>query len=325
MNLIFLKNLIIFQHILNFYKNNFNYKLIFPIDFKYSWVDSKTDYNKFFFNNTPSYKFVEFYQYKNIVYVWDKYHFINNYIKFKNKHGLFKKINSYKNMYLSKYNLFKSNQIKNINLNKDSLNFKNFDFIEKKLIFYKNNRKLLKNFFKKNKKISYYINIFLKKLSKLSLLNYLNFFEFSLSNILINSNFFSNKNDVFYFIKNNYIYINNSVSFDSNRILNKNDLITVCYNKYFFFLYRDYSTKINSNINKYGNFFKKRYNNKIENDFNFVNKLNIITNDVPKYLEIDYLSMSLVILNKNIINYNCFDLKILTVFLRRLNNWKFII
>jgi len=76
---------------------------------------------------------------------------------------------------------------------------------------------------------------------------------------------------------------------------------------------------LNLNINKYNNFFKKSTNN-LQNDFIFVNKLIILKNDVPNYLEVDYISMSLILLYKNIYFYNNFDLKLLTVFLKRLNN-----
>jgi hypothetical protein len=144
-------------------------------------------------------------------------------------------------------------------------------------------------------------------------------FEFSITNILLNSHFFLNKNDIVFFIKNKYIYVNNKVISDINYEINKNDIINICFNKYYYFLYRKHINSLNLNINKYNNFFK-RSNNKLENDFNFINKLILIKNDVPSHIEVDYMSMSLILLYKNINSYNNFDLKLLSSFLRRLNS-----
>ena len=131
-----------------------------------------------------------------------------------------------------------------------------------------------------------------------------------------------------YFIKNNYVYKNNKILNNSHHILNENDIINICFNKYYYFLYRDYINNINSN--KFIIFKKlKKFKNTdiLKKDYNFINKIIFFKNDSPKYLEIDYLSMSLILLYKNI-NYsefNYFNIKLLNVFLKRLYNWKFII
>jgi len=321
-----LQKIYLYKNLLNFYKININLSLLYSYQFKYSWIETKTKYDKFYHTSVNNYHFIEFFQFSDINSFFEKHYLIDNYVKCKNKFGFFKKTSSIKNMYLSRYNFFKNNLDFKFNkyVNSGNLFFKNFDFVERKLFFYKNNRKVLKNIFKKNKKIEYYMTKFLKKISKINLKNFLNSFEFSIFNILSNSNFFLNKNDVFYFIKNKFVFINNNVITNINYELKKNDVLNVCYNKYYYFLYRKYLNNLNLNINKYSNFFK-RTNNKLENDFNFVNKLIIIKNDTPNYLEIDYMSMSLILLYKNIFNYNCFDLKLVTVFLKRLNNWKYII
>lgn len=325
-NILNLQKIYLYKNILNFYKLNLYLPLLYSYQFKYSWIETKSKYDKFYFNNLENYFFIEFFQNSYNDTVFEKYHIVDNFIKYKNKFGFFKKINSIKNIYLTKYSFFKSNLDLNISKNifNDNLVFKNFDFVERKLFYFKNNRKILKNIFKKNKKIENHMNKFLKKISKTNLLNYLNTFEFSLLNVLLNSGFFLNKNDIFFFIKNKYVYINNKVITNINYEINKGDIINLCYNKYYFFLYRKYLNNLNLNINKYNNFFK-RSNNNLQNDFNFVNKLIIIKNDVPSYMEVDYTTMSLIILYKNTFNYNCFDLKLLTVFLRRLNTWKSII
>jgi ribosomal protein S4 len=198
--------------------------------------------------------------------------------------------------------------------------FKNFDFIERKLFFLKNNRKILKNVFKKNKKIEQFINKFLKKISKTSNFDFLNFFEFSLNNVLINSGFFLSKNDTYFFIKNQYIYVNNKVNTKINFELSSGDIINLSFNKYYYFLFRKSVNSLNLNINKYGNFFRKSISHDLNKDFSFIGKLTIIQNDIPAYLEVDYISMSMILLYKNIYSYNHFDLKLLPVFLKRLNN-----
>jgi len=327
-NVLNLHKIYLYRNILNFYKLNLYLPVLYSYQFKYSWIEARTKYEKFFFNNLENYFFVEFFPNTNSEIFFDKYYLIENYIKFKNKNGLFKKVNSVKNLYLTKYNFFKNFNNLNLNsikiVNKDSLFFKNFDFVEKKLSIFKNNRKILKNIFKKNKKIDFYVNKFFKKFSKMNNYNFMNVFEFSISNILLNSQFFLNKNDVFFFIKNKYVYVNNKSIFNINYEVNKGDIVNICFNKYYFFLYRKYINNLNLNVNKYNNFFKKN-NNNLNNDFNFINKLTILKNDVPSYIEVDYMSMSLILLHKNIYNYNCFDLKLLTVFLKRLNSWKYII
>ena len=314
----------LYKNILNFYKLNLYSPLLFSYQFKYSWVETKSKYDRFYFNTLGNYYFVEFFQnlnFNNILF--DKYYHIDTVIKHKNKFGFFKKINSIKNIYLSKYNFFKTLNINhnfNINTSSFTVSYKNFDFVERKLFFFKNNRKMLKNIFKKTKKREYFMSKFLKKISKVNSLNFLNMFEFSIVNILLNSGFFLNKNDIFFFLKNNFICVNNKIVKKTDHQILKGDIVTIYYNKYYYFLYRKYLNSLNTNINKYGNFFKKNNTFDLKNDFNFVNKLILIKNDVPNYIEVDYISMSLILLYKNVYNYNCTDLKLLNVFLKRLNN-----
>jgi len=308
----------LFKSILNFYKINLYCSLIYSYQFKYSWIEAKTKFDKLYLNFNDNYHFVEFFQIYDIDYFFEKQNKVSNYIKFKNKFSFFKKINSIKTVFLQKNNFNKNNNLENKNNN---LVFKNFDFIERKLSFFKNNRKILKNIFKKNKKIEFYMNRFLKKISKINFINYLNLFEFSIKNILLNSGFFLNRNDVYYFLKNKFVFVNNKIISDVNYTVKKNDIVNIYFNKYYYFLYRKYLN--NLNLNKY-NFFFKKISSNLKNDFSYINKLISLKNDVPNYLEVDYISMSLILLYKDIYNYNCFDLKLVNVFLKRLNTWKYI-
>ena len=304
--------------ILNFYKYNLYCPLIYSYQFKYSWIDTKTKFDKLYLSTGDNYHFVEFFKNYNVNLFFERRDLISNFVKFKNKFSFFKKINSIKTIFLQKSSFNKNNNLENT---KNNLVFKNFDFIERKLSFFKNNRKILKNIFKKNKKIEFYMNRFLKKISKIKFLNYLNLFEFSIKNILLNSGFFLNKNDIFYFLKNKFVFVNNKIVFNLDYIVKKNDVISIYFNKYYYFLYRKYLN--NLNINKYNMFFRKNTFN-LKNDFNFINKSIILKNDVPSYLEVDYISMSLILLYKDVNDYNSFDLKLLNGFLKRLNTWKYI-
>jgi len=304
--------------ILNFYKYNLYCPLIYSYQFKYSWIDTKTKFDKLYLSTGDNYHFVEFFKNYNVNLFFERRDLISNFVKFKNKFSFFKKINSIKTIFLQKSSFNKNNNLENT---KNNLVFKNFDFVEKKLSYFKNNRKILKNIFKKNKKIEFYMNRFLKKISKIKFLNYLNLFEFSIKNILLNSGFFLNKNDIFYFLKNKFVFVNNKIVFNLDYIVKKNDVISIYFNKYYYFLYRKYLN--NLNINKYNMFFRKNTFN-LKNDFNFINKSIILKNDVPSYLEVDYISMSLILLYKDVNDYNSFDLKLLNGFLKRLNTWKYI-
>jgi ribosomal protein S4 len=225
-------------------------------------------------------------------------------------------------LFLSKNLFFKNNILDNFlqNNNKsNSLFFKNYDFIEKKLFYYKNNRNILKFLFNKKKKIQKFLNKFLKKFSKFKLLNFIKFFEFSLKNILTISNFFLNNKDITFFIKNNFIKVNNKFVNNEFVIVKKNDFVNLNYNKYYYFFYKNYINNLNNNVNKYNNFFKKNSKNDLNTNFSFLNKIIILKNDVPCYLEVDYISMTLIVLKESN-TLTSFDLKLTNIFLRRLNN-----
>ena len=242
-NFLNLKKFNLYNNILNFYKLNTYSSLLYSYQFKYSWIENKTKFDKFYINFGENYFFVEFFQNVNSIQFFEKYNIINNYIKCKNKFGFFKKVNSIKNIYLKNNISLKNNFLENSftkTYSNESLIFKNFDFVERKLSYFKNNRKMLKNIFKKNKKIEFYVSKFLKKISKIKFLNYLNSFEFSIVSILINSGFFLNKNDIFFFIKNKFIFVNNINLINNNYIVKKNDLIHINVNKYYYLLYRKY-------------------------------------------------------------------------------------
>jgi len=313
---------------LNFYSFSLINKLLFSFKFRYSWVFIKNDFNKFYNLSFNFLQFNEFFYKNNSNIYFDKFILLNSYVNFKNKFGFFKKINSIKYFYINRSILTKNynfdNNINNYKIDRN-LNFKNYDFSEKKLFYYLNNRKILKNIFKKEKKKEYYLNKFLKKIIKNKNKKFVDFFEFSVKNILLISNFILSKKDLNFFINNNYIYLNKKILRNNNYILKINDIISIVFNKYYYFLYKNYLNNFNLNFIKYNNFLRRNKNNNFKNEFLFLNKFLFFKNDVPNFIEVDYISMSIFLVYNNIFNYSSHELKILNIFLKRLNNWKYIV
>ena len=80
---------------------------------------------------------------------------------------------------------------------------------------------------------------------------------------------------------------------------------------------------------KFWSFNKNRsLNNKnVENYPKWIENYKFFKNDIPLNLEVDYLSMSIVVLSYsfNEKNLNYFNLKFINLYLNRLYNWKYII
>lgn len=267
-------------------------------------------------------KFNEFFYFKNQTSCFEKIDYLDNLINFKNQFGFFKKIDFLKNFFFSKNDFNK-----NINFDKEFLNYdkkkffiKNYDFSEKKYIYYNSNRNLLKYFFLKNKKRKHYLNKFFKKFSKLNNINYFDCLEFSLKNILLNSNFFLSIKDINFFLKNGFIYLNNKLAKNINKNIKKNDIISIVFNKYYYFLYKNYLNIFNSIFFNKKMFFRKSLNGNLKKDIIYIEKFYYTKNDIKDYIEVDFTTMSIFLVHKNIYVYSDSHLKIYNIFLKRLNN-----
>ena len=319
-----------YKNILYFYKFKKNLqKIIYPFKFKYSWIKSINDFNKYYLLDFSKnyYNFTEINQ-------LNKYHILQNFIIFKNKINLYKNNTRIKHVYLNKINYFKENLIdKNyfdLDFSENSFFLKIFEFLEKKIPAYNSNRLFIKFFFNLNKKRKFFLNKFLKKLIKLNNLNFLNFFEYSLKNIIQNSNIFLNNKDLSFFLKNGFVCINGKSCYNYYQNVSVGDCVNIIYNKYYFFFFKNYINDIYQSSYKYNKIFKKvnkLKSTELKKDLKYINKIIFFKNDVPNYLELDYITMSLFLIYKNIncLNYNYFNLKLLNVFLKRLYNWKYII
>ena len=192
------------------------------------------------------------------------------------------------------------------------------------------NRKIIKDiFFKRNTK-QRKITKFLINISKKN-----NFFFTRMSNflflILIQSHFFFFLNDINFFLKNKFIYVNNKIVSNKFFELKVNDSVKlVTFNSYFDYL---------SNIYKF--FSKKKLKIKYKQWKNykitskpslsikrwlpkFLDKFLFYRLDIPKFLEVDFFSLTIIYLynDKNIMYKNKFFLKFVSFYMLKMYNWK---
>lgn len=268
-----------------------------------------------------------------------KFNFTHNLHPIFYKNNLKKRIDNKTNSNLQNQTvLFKNlNKIKFLNknnttsLNHNFLNLLNGKKKLKKSIL--TNRKLYNflnlNIFKTSKALSK--NIVLK--SKLKLLQNLISLEFSLLNIILNTNIIKSHKDLITIIQNNGIFLNRVLLKKINLVLNVGDILELClsfkvynYIKFFKQTSDKHLAKIRNKI-----WYKLRLVNKNNLKYNnntllsnvFKNNL-IFKNSIPNYLEIDYFSLSFIIVFKNI-NFSNYSLnlkKILIIYLFKLYNWK---
>lgn len=246
------------------------------------------------------------------------------------KVGFLKKFNKIKSIYFYKYwKLNKKFRFKNKLLSK---NFsKTFDFKKKIFFILKENRSILKDlFFTKffrQKKITKFINFFkhfpLKKIIR--------FFEFSLFNVLIQSHFLVFKKDVFFFLKNNLIFVNGSPVSNKFFFLNLGDRVQLILNNDYYLFFRNFnkilkslSYKIRLSVRKL--FLKKKdlYKQKPSRTPSWVEKILFNKQVIPKYLEVDFFTLTSVIIRQpsNFYETNFVFFKFLSYFNVRLYNWK---
>lgn len=321
-------------------KLKYNDSIFFKDDLKF-WVEninmldnislSDNDYGTSFSNN-----------FTNL----DNYNFSLNFFENKN---YFKKDFIY-----STIHDIKDNEFCNFFANSKNLQLKNFDnfeffdytnldnfFEEPKSIdrkifkktFFGDNRKILSYFLKKKIKKNYKFNKLIKNFIKKSFDNFIMFFEFSLKNVLLRSNFFFNERDMSFFLKNSYIRVNNKIIKNEFHSLKINDVVQLNFDKFYFFYYRGVIDNINKNLGKLNKYYQlvdqKKYDYDKQHKFTapkWISNLIYFRDDVPNYLELDFLTMSVIILYKPFFfEFNINNIKFLNFYQRRLYNWKFII
>jgi hypothetical protein len=353
--LFFLKfNLIFFNLLTNKYKKQIKFCLNFSYQFKYSWSNFETDLLRTFNTNYNDFYNLEFTQFYNssLLNINNKSNIVNNIILFKKQSIFFKKTNNKSLFLLNFLDSFKydesnlvNDELSNDLIINNGVYFYNLDFIKlnnnlKKEIEYVNfdyrykinkyinsNRSILLSFFKYNLKRQFKKNKFISKLVKLPFVFFLQNFEFNLSNVLLRSSFFFNQRDVFFFLQNNFFFINGCNLKNINYVFNVNDIFIMSFNKYYFFYYKYIINNVynNSNISNY--IFKKNKNNNLKKNPLWLFNTFFIKEDVPNFVEIDFLTLSLKIIYKPFFfnEYNFIFFKLLNFYQKRLYNWKKII
>ncbi len=183
------------------------------------------------------------------------------------------------------------------------------------------------NKFVKQKKITKFLFNF-KKFNVNKLLFY---FEFSLFNIIIQSNFLILKKDIFFFIKSGFVFVNGFCIKNKFFQLNIGDRLQILLNKNYYVYLRNFNkllkhlnNKIKLNIKK--NFSKKKdfYKQKTQRTPDWIFKIFFSKQSIPKYLEVDFFTLTSVIIRKSnfYYEYNIIFYKFLSFFNIRLYNWK---
>jgi hypothetical protein len=131
---------------------------------------------------------------------------------------------------------------------------KQFDLKSVKSLFFKKNKIILAFFLKKKIKNKLKFSKFIKNLIKKSFYSFVLYFEFSLISICLRSHLFFNENDVYFFLKNKFILVNNVIIHNINTSLNIGDKINIIFDKYYYYYYRNVINNINNSIIKLGNY-----------------------------------------------------------------------
>jgi len=347
-------NILIFKK----YFNRSYFFLNYPSSFRYNWSLNKSNLLKFLKVNFNSPYNCNFFILSNSNNLKKK---LGELINLKKKSSIFKKNSDFEFIILNKSNqsrndvlynhediilkkstlrvnrsdAFKNLNIKNI-FNKSEklmLPTKTIDFKKKITVVYKKNRLILRKFLKVKFKRQKTFNKYIKNFIKLPYKSFLYGFEYKLINILTRSNFFFNYKDSEWFLKNGYVSVNGLVVTNKIYVLKPLDVVNVSFSNYYYFYYSFYLNKCINTLYKFNlkirkiNKQRSSTNSKNEEKYaNWIYKFMYFRDDVPPFLEVDYICMSLVLLNytTNIKLVDYYNVKFLNVYLNRLYNWKFI-
>ncbi len=306
------------------------------VDFKKntSLFKKKSNINSFFLTNIQVSRFykLHFFQKNDLLFhTYEDNEDKNekkNYLCLNNTLNInFKKINfSFKKKFQKKKKLNKKN--------KKEFFFDNtiFDLTDKFMDVLLLNRLKIMSIFRikyhKKKKASK----LLKPRIKLSAKDFFLNFEFSLINILLRSHFFLNKNDVIFFVKKGFVFINGVKCCNFLKVIKITDKINLLFGKFFFIYYRNVIDKIDDSLKKVNRYFwiqnKKHYDLHKQQKHTapgWAEHFLYYTEDIPNFLDVDYLTLTIFILyNPMPYEYNHILLKYLNIYKRRLYNWKFV-
>lgn len=262
-------------------------------------------------------------------------------IELKRKSSIFKKNSDHKYLILNYLNLLKNNYENNNNFkkkkenNKKRVNFflKNVDVSRRLKPLFKNNRVVLKSFYN----LKYYRNFSLskniKQISRFNKLDMILTMEYSLVNILMKTDIFISLKDCMWFLKNSFISINSKIIKSEKFLVKPFDIVNVSHNFYYFNFYKESFNNSLNNLYKINlKLWKINRNRLKEGEFKesyplWMDNYLFYKKDIPVNLEIDYISMSIIVLYYDLknSNLNYLNLKFVNIYLNRLYNWKYII
>lgn len=257
----------------------------------------------------------------------------------------YKKLNKYRNYNLKSFSFFKNLNIKSIFLKNRRINrlvtIKKNKLRNRNSIFFK--KKFLKSLIFSRNMFKFLFNIKLNKKKKISRLvassSHLTFFnrliklEFTLFNLLLRCRILFTIKDAYNFIKNGYVYVNNSLTCDPFKQLSVHDRIQIVIGKSYFFFRSFFYSKIKIDIAKLKNkMWRKRSGN-----FNLFRKRSKLWPNwifrtayyntfTPSYLEVDILSLTIILLfvPSRIVEYKSIIWKYVNLYNYRLYGWKVI-
>ena len=271
---------------------------------------------------------------------------LNRYVIFKKKNGFVKrkdkrtynvavKINFLRNArYINNFfdNLSFSDRLNNVQ--KESLHENEFSKIyelkRKNYKIIKLNRVLLTDSLNlKTHRQTKLTKLFSKNLKK-STSKVVKSLELSLSTLLVKCKFVFTVDESIFFIKNNLVFVNGVCINNPFYLIKNNNIVSILFSpKYFIF----FKTNLNSKLRltffvgyrlwRFNRFKTNFYKQSPLNLPNWINKLSSAYNDVPSNAEIDYTTLSFVLLSRQSFSENNFWSNI-NISMFRLYNWKYI-
>ena len=192
------------------------------------------------------------------------------------------------------------------------------------------NRRVFKTFFLKpfsrQKNITRLLQHFSKKKQNINQV-----FNSYLSFVLIRSHFFFFLEDVNFFLKKNFILVNGVVVKNKFFELKPNDCIQLVnsdrYYDYVFHIYKFFKKKIRKmKYNRWKNIQRKKLTGAFFKNWlpNFLNKFSFYRSEIPKFLEVDFFSLTVIYLYKtnNVLQNDLLLLKIFSSYLLKMYNWR---
>lgn len=259
-------------------------------------------------------------------------------IKLKKKFGFFKKSKKLNHYYMYRLNFFRnfifSRFLKKKKWSKKKRKFNRFNSIRRShfSVFFEN-RRILKNLIFSKKIKQYKTTKFFSKLIKLDFKGFLDFFQFSLLGVLIKLKFCHTFTESLFLIKNGKIFVNGIKVFNPYFKLCIGDFIQIKISKVFFNFFKINIGKKIKLLNSLKYFIWK--NNRLKNNFykqpytkvpKWVSDLKYFHEDVPRYLDVDYSTLSACVICKPLYLSSLKDinLKFLNIFMLRNYNWSYL-